>query len=97
MSEPTRGPYELRPSGIIATADGSTVRFIALIQAHGEGRYMDAEDVATGGLLAASWELREACQAALSLNEGTHTGVTPEHVNGMLRAAIAKATGGNDA
>ena len=37
--------------------------------------------------------LLDACQAALSLNEGTHTGITPERVNDMLREAIAKATG----
>ncbi len=41
----------------------------------------------------ASYQLQSACEAALSLNEGTHTGVTAEHVNTMLREAIAMAKG----
>ncbi len=44
-----------------------------------------------------SYKLQAACEAALSFNEGTHTGVTAEHVNKLLRDAIAEATGGSDA
>ena len=54
----------------------------------------EADEVVTALNLAdAAPDLLAACKAALSLNEGTHTGVTAEHVNKQLEAAIAKAEG----
>ena len=97
MSERTPGPWsahhmsartwEIRGQDdmVVARTNAGTI--------HTRYAKSQPEIAANAHVLAASDELLDACEVALSYLNGTHTHVMPENVSQRLHDAIAKAKG----
>ena len=100
MNYPAFGPYEV---AIIIDEEGKArgrngERWVLIRNAEGAiaSVYPGRDAEATANLLAASWDMLEACRIALATlynTEGVPSNLSQARVNNLLVATIAKAEG----